>query len=44
MITIVRDVTAGSEEVEIIEAGKAIENELKDLLEYVFVCMQVNSG
>ena len=33
MITIVRDVTAGSEEVEIIEAGKAIENELKDLLE-----------
>ena len=45
MITIVRNVTAGSEEAKIIAAGKAIENDLKDLLECViFTCMQINSG
>ena len=44
MIAIVRNVTAGSEEAKIVAAGKAIENDLKDLLECViFACMQVNS-
>jgi len=44
MIAIVRNVTAGSEETKIVAAGKAIENDLKDLLECViFACMQVNS-
>jgi len=32
MITIVRNVTAGSEEAKIVAAGKVIENDLKDLL------------
>jgi len=45
MITIVRSVTAGSEEAKMIAAGKAIENDLKTLLEcVVFTWMQVNNG
>ena len=45
MIAIVRNVTAGSEEAKMIAAGKAIENDLTTLLEYVvFTCMQVNNG
>jgi len=35
MIVIVEHVTAGSEEAKIVAAGKAIEKDLKDLLEYV---------
>jgi len=35
MMVIVRNVTAGREEEKIIAAGKAIETDLKDLLEYV---------
>jgi len=35
MMVIVRNVTAGREEAKIIAAGKAIETDLKDLLEYV---------
>jgi len=35
MMVIVRNVTAGSEETKIVAAGKAIETDLKELLEYV---------
>ena len=35
MMVIVRNVTAGCEEAKIIAAGKAIEIDLQDLLEYV---------
>jgi len=45
MIAIVRNVTAGSEEAKMIAAGKAIENDLMTLLEYVVsTCMEVNNG
>ena len=35
MMVIVRNVTAGCEAAKIVAAGKAIEMDLKDLLEYV---------
>jgi len=45
MIVIIRNVTAGCEEAKIVAAGKAIEMDLKDLLECVgFTCRRVSSG
>ena len=45
MITIVRNVTAGSEEAKMIAAGKAIENDLEALLECVVsICLRGNNG
>ena len=45
MIVIVRNVTAGCEEAEIVAAGKAIEMDLKDLLGCVsFTCRRACSG
>jgi len=45
MIVIVRNVTAGCEEVKIVAAGKAIEVDLKDLLECVgYTSRRVHRG
>jgi len=45
MIVIVRNVTAGCEEAKIVAAGKAIEMDLKDLLECViYICRRVYGG
>ena len=45
MMVIVRNVTAGCEEAKIVAAGKAIEMDLKDLLECVgYACRRACSG
>jgi len=45
MVVIVRKVTDDSEEVEMVAAGKEIEVDLKDLLEYVgYTCRRAYSG
>jgi len=42
MLVIVRDVTASSEEAEVVAAGQEIEVDLKDLLEYVLPVHTIN--